>query len=184
MRELVERARDGDHDAFARILAERGDRLYAVAYLMMRHPTAAEDALQDASLRAWRDLPRLRDLDRFDGWLRRLVINACFDALRRQRRRPTEIALSPADEPGTSDATERIADHEALARAFARLSPEHRAVVVLSHYEGLTAGEVAVALKVPVGTVKSRLHHALRALRAALDADARAPERVSTGLHR
>jgi RNA polymerase sigma-70 factor, ECF subfamily len=179
MRELVERARDGDHDAFARILAERADRLFAVAYLVMRHRAAAEDAVQDASLRAWRDLPRLRDLDRFDGWLRRLVINACFDSLRRQRRRPAEIALGTSDEPATSDASARIADHEALARAFTRLSPEHRAVVVLSHYEGMTTGEVASALDVPHGTVKSRLHHALRALRAALDADARAPERAT-----
>lgn len=183
MRELVERARDGDHDAFARILAERADRLYAIAYLVMRHRAAAEDALQDASLRAWRDLPRLRELDRFDGWLRRLVINACFDSLRRQRRRPTQIALAPGDEPATSDSTERIADREALARAFARLSPEHRAVVVLSHYEGMTTGEIASVLDVPSGTVKSRLHHALRALRAALDADARTPER-STEPHR
>ena len=105
MRELVERARDGDHDAFARILAERIDRLYALAYLVMRHRSAAEDALQDACLRAWRDLPRLRELDRFDPWLRRLVINACLDSLRRQRRRPTEIALVPADEPAFRAAT-------------------------------------------------------------------------------
>jgi RNA polymerase sigma-70 factor, ECF subfamily len=177
MRELVERARNGDHEAFARILAERIDRLYALAYLVMRHRSAAEDALQDASLRAWRDLPRLHEIDRFDGWMRRLVINACLDSLRRQRRRPTEIALVPADEPATSDSTDRIADREALARAFVRLSPEHRAVVVLSHYEDMTTREIASLLDLPPGTVKSRLHHALRALRGALEADARTPDR-------
>jgi RNA polymerase sigma-70 factor, ECF subfamily len=178
MRELVERARNGDHDAFARILAERADRLYALAYLMMRQRAAAEDALQDASLRAWRDLPRLRNIDRLDGWLRRLVINACLDALRRQRRRPPETALGPGDEPATADASEQIADREALARAFTNLSPEHRAVIVLTHYEGMATSEVASLLDVPPGTVKSRLHHALRALRAALDADARPPQRA------
>lgn len=182
MRELVERARHGDRDAFAHILVERADRLYALAYLVMRDRASAEDALQDASLRAWRDLPRLRELDRFDAWLRRLVINACFDSLRRQRRRPVHIALAAADEPTTPDSTEGIADREALARAFARLSPEHRAVIVLSHYEDMTTREIASLLDVPTGTVKSRLHHALRALRAALDADARTPER-STELH-
>jgi RNA polymerase sigma-70 factor (ECF subfamily) len=179
MHELVERARNGDHDAFGRLLADRADRLYALAYLMMRQRAAAEDALQDASLRAWHDLPRLRHVDRFDGWLRRLVINACLDALRRQRRRPSETALRPTDEPRTADATERVADRDALAQAFARLSPEHRAVIVLSHYEGMATREVASVLYVPQGTVKSRLHHALRALRAALEADARPPERAT-----
>jgi RNA polymerase sigma-70 factor (ECF subfamily) len=177
MRELVERARDGDHEAFARILAERADRLHAIAYLMMRHRHGAEDAVQEASLKAWRDLPRLRDVDRFDAWLRRLVVHACIDLLRRQRRRPVEAAFEPMTEPSTPDASTAIADHDALARAFSRLSPEHRAVVVLSQYDGLSTSEVASVLGIPSGTVKSRLHHALRALRAALDADARAPRR-------
>lgn len=177
MRELVERARDGDHEAFARMLTECADRLFAIAYLMLRNRAEAEDAVQDASLRAWRDLPRLRELDRFDAWVRRLVIHACVDLLRRQRRRPTEIAIESIHEPSMPDASPEIAEHDALARAFARLSPEHRAVVVLSQYDGLTTNEVASVLDIPAGTVKSRLHHALRGMRAALDADARAPER-------
>jgi RNA polymerase sigma-70 factor (ECF subfamily) len=174
MRELVERARRGDHEAFAQILADRADRLHAIAYLMMRHHAAAEDAVQEASLDAWRDLPRLRDVDRFDAWMRRLVINACIDLLRRQRRRPTETVFD-SFEPPTPDTSAAVADRDALARAFTRLSPDHRAVVVLSQFDGLSTKEIAAVLEIANGTVKSRLHHALRALRAALDADARVP---------
>lgn len=177
MRELVERAQRGDHEAFARLLADRADRLHAIAYLMIRQQATAEDALQEASLRAWRDLPRLRDADRFDAWVRRLVVHACIDLLRHQRRRPAETVFDSFVEPATPDASAAIADHDALARAFTRLSPEHRAVVVLSHFDGLSTGEIAAVLEIASGTVKSRLHHALRALRAALDADARIPGR-------
>jgi RNA polymerase sigma-70 factor (ECF subfamily) len=175
MRELVERARDGDHDAFTRLVVDRADHLFATAYLTLRSRDRAEDAVQEACLRAWRDLPALRDADRFDAWLRRLLMNACVDQLRRERRRPTDLAFDPGRAPSTPDVSSAIADADALSRAFLRLSPRQRAVIVLSHFEDLTTSEIAAALDIPAGTVKSRLHHALRALRAALDADARAP---------
>jgi len=175
MRELVERARNGDHDAFTRLVVDRADHLHATAYLILRRRDSTEDAVQEAFLRAWRDLPRLRDPDRFDAWLRRLLLNACIDRLRRERRMQAEIVSDMGRSTSTSDVSSTVADADALSRAFTRLSPEQRAVVVLSHFEDLTTSEIASALDIPRGTVKSRLHHALRALRAALDADARAP---------
>lgn len=177
MRDLVERARGGDHDAFARLMADRADSMFATAYLILRDRAGAEDAVQEACLRAWRDLPRLRDMDRYDAWSRRLLVHACIDQLRRQQRRPAQVAIDARPEPAAVDMSASVVNRDALAQAFARLSPDQRAVVVLSHYEELTTGEIASLLDIPTGTVKSRLHHALRALRAALDADARAPAR-------
>jgi RNA polymerase sigma-70 factor (ECF subfamily) len=174
MRELVERAQRGDHDAFARLLASGADRLYAIAFLTLRDRVDAEDADQDACLKAWRDLPGLRDADRYDAWIRRILVRACVDQLRRRRRRPTEVALLPLHAPSIPDPSGQVAAADELSRAFIKLSAEHRAVVVLSHFADLTASEIASTLDIPVGTVKSRLHHALRALRAALDSDARA----------
>ena len=175
MRELVERAQRGDRDAFAGLLARSADRLYAIAFLMLRERANAEDAVQDACLKAWRDLPGLRDPDRYDAWIRRILVRACVDQLRRRRRRPTEVPLLPIHAPSTSDPGRLVADADELGRAFAQLSAEHRAVVVLSHFDDLTAPEIASILGIPVGTVKSRLHHALRVLRGAIEADARVP---------
>jgi RNA polymerase sigma-70 factor (ECF subfamily) len=180
-REMVELARSGDHEAFAALAGSVVDRLYATALLILRDHSLAEDATQETIVRAWRALPSLRDPDRFDAWLRRLLVNACRDEGRRQRRRGSEVALLPMHEPVAADASHALLDHEALERAFRRLRPEHRAVVVLHYYDGLTQLEVADAIGVPLGTVKSRLHHATRALRAALEADARSPRLTGGG---
>lgn len=175
MRELVERAQRGDHDAYAMLVTAQADRLYAVAYLLTGDRGSAEDAVQDACIEAWRDLPRLRAADRFNAWLRRIVVHACLDDLRRRRRRPREIRIDPHHHPASADHAPAVAQADALAHAFARLSHQHRTVIVLSHFDGQSTAEIAATLGLPVGTVKSRLHHALRAMRAALDADARLP---------
>ena len=172
-RELVERARRGDRDAFTAIAAASVDRLFAIATLMLRDPAAAEDAVQEALIRAWRDLPALRDPSRLDAWLRRLLVRAAYDEARRGRRHRAELVLLPGQDTTVDDATDLVADREVLNRAFRRLSVEHRAAIVLRHYLGLSVPDIADNLAVPLGTAKSRLHHAERALRAAVEADAR-----------
>jgi RNA polymerase sigma-70 factor (ECF subfamily) len=173
-RGLVEAAQRGDHDAFEALAIGAGDRLFAIARLILRDVHAAEDAVQEALVHAWRDLPRLRDADRFDAWLHRLLINACYDQGRHRRRWSAEIHVLHADAP-TEDAAGSLADRDQIERGFRRLKPEHRVVVVLHHYLGLSAPEIADTLGIPVGTAKSRLHYALETLRAALEADARPP---------
>ncbi|MGH2392956.1 MAG: RNA polymerase sigma factor [Candidatus Limnocylindria bacterium] len=172
-RELVVLAKSGDHEAFSALAGSVVDRLYATAVLILRDHNQAEDATQETIVRAWRDLPSLRDPDRFDAWLRRLLVHACRDEGRRQRRRSAEVTLLPAHQPSIGDSSTQLADREALERAFRRLSADHRTVVVLHYFHGLSQPEVADATGVPLGTVKSRLNHATRALRAALEADAR-----------
>jgi RNA polymerase sigma-70 factor (ECF subfamily) len=172
-RELIELAQAGDREAFSALAASIVDRLYATAVLILRDHSMADDATQETIVRAWRDLPSLRDPDRFDAWVRRLLVNACRDEGRRQRRRRPEMQLLPTHEPTVSDTSGQLADRDALERGFRRLSPDHRTAVVLHHYLGLPLPEIADATGVPVGTVKSRLHHAIRAMRAALEADAR-----------
>jgi RNA polymerase sigma-70 factor (ECF subfamily) len=171
---LVERARGGDHDAFAQLAAASIDRMNAIAWLILRDLDDAEDAVQDALVRTWRELPRLREADRFDAWLRRLLVNACHDISRRRRRRAlVAIAMSTPDGEAHDDWM-RFEDHEQLARAFQRLPIEQRIVLVLEHYVGLTGPEIAAATGVSLGTAKSRARYARSAMRAALEADARA----------
>jgi RNA polymerase sigma-70 factor (ECF subfamily) len=147
------------------------DRLIAVARLIVRDPGLAEDAVQEALVRCWRQLPTLRDADRFDGWLYRILVNAAADEAKRHRR--FKASLRPiALEPAVDDFAV-LADREQLAQGFGRLSVEHRAVVVLHHYLGLPLAEIATTLGIPVGTAKSRYHYAMSALRAALEAEAR-----------
>ena len=172
-RELVELARNGDRDAFSALAASVIDRLYATAMLILRDHSMADDATEETIVLAWRDLPSLRDPDRFDAWLRRLLVNACRDEGRRHRHRRPEITLLPVHEPVIGDSSSALADRDALERGFRRLTPDHRTVIVLHHYLGLSLAEVASATNAPLGTVKSRIHHATRALRAALEADAR-----------
>jgi RNA polymerase sigma-70 factor (ECF subfamily) len=174
-RHLVEAARSGDHDAYAALVLGVGDHMFRVAKLILRDADQAEDAVQDALVRAWHELPRLRDPERFDAWVRRLVVNACYDAARRQRRR-VEISIFPDIE--APDRTSELVARDTLDRAFRRLAVDQRAVLVLHHYLGLTSEEVAEAAGIPVGTAKSRIHYATRAMRAALEADDRTtPER-------
>ena len=172
-RELVALARNGDREAFSALAASVVDRLYATAMLILRDHSMADDATQETIVRVWRDLPSLRDPDRFDAWLRRLLVNACRDEGRRHRRRRPEMTLLPTYEPVIGDSSAGLADRDALERGFRRLKPDHRAVIVLHYYLDLSLVEVASATGAPLGTVKSRIHHATRALRAALEADAR-----------
>ena len=172
-RELVERAMAGDHDAFSELARVSIGRLYAVARLILRDPHRAEDATQEALVVAWRDLSALRDPDRFDGWLHRLLVRACYREASRGRRRWTVETEVREWEGMVPDATNELADRDQLERGFHRLAPDQRAVIVLHHYLGLSLDETADVLGVPHGTARSRLHRAMGALRAALEADAR-----------
>ena len=164
-RALIERARRGDHDAFTLLLDVRLARLDAAARLIVRDPELARDAVQDALIRAWRDLPGLRDPDRFDAWLHRLIVNACLDLIRRRRRRVIEVELLPIDLPTAVDTAASLADRQLIDDALARLEPQQRAVVALHYLLGMPLPEVAASLRIPLGTAKSRLHYALAAMR-------------------
>ena len=168
---LVEQARDGDDVAFTTLVDLDGDRCFAIAFRILRDVERAEDAVQQAFLQAWRELPRLRDPERFGPWLHRLLVNACYEEIRRHRRWTTNLRPLPMDGPPQPDSTVSVADRDALERAFLRLTAEHRAVFVLHHHAGLSLAEVSEVVGVPLGTVKSRMHHATRHLRAAIVAD-------------
>jgi RNA polymerase sigma-70 factor, ECF subfamily len=173
--DLVERAMHGDHGAFAELASGALGRLYGTAGLILGEEAAASDAVQAALVRAWRDLPTLRDPARFDGWLYRLLVNACRDEARgRQRRRQREIPLDDFDRPMPTVAERELADRDELDRAFDRLTDDQRAIISLVFYRDLTLPQAAEALGTPLGTAKSRLHRALEALRAALAAERRA----------
>jgi RNA polymerase sigma-70 factor, ECF subfamily len=179
--ELVIRAQRGDQEAFASLAVAAGDRLHAVAHRILRDIDLAEDATQQALLSIWRDLPQLRDPARFDAWSYRLLVRACYAEGRRTRQWTPNLRLLPTDEPAVSDDLSAIHDRDQLERGFRRLSIDHRAVVVLHHYLDLPLEEVAESLDVPLGTAKSRLHFAMRGLRAALEADARPTAREAAG---
>jgi len=173
-RELVEQAIGGDHDAFAELVRLSSRKLYAVAVLILRDKTRAEDATQEALVAAWRDLAGLRDPDRFDAWLHRVLVRECYREARKQRRRiEVEGQVRPITE--TADPSKQSAMRDELERGFARLPIDQRTVLVLHHYAGYSFPEIAHALGIPVGTAKSRVHRATNAMRAALRADARAP---------
>jgi RNA polymerase sigma-70 factor (ECF subfamily) len=172
-RVLVEAARRGDREAYADLIRTRGDRLYALAQRILRDVDRAEDALQEALVIAWRDLSGLRDPDRFDAWLHRLVVRACLVEATRERRRFENLRVLPIEMPATGDDFLNVADRDQLERGFHRLTPQQRALLVLRHFEDRDLAEIADILGIPVGTARSRLHHAHRAMRAALDADAR-----------
>ena len=171
--DLVVRAQLGDKGAYAHVAAQVADRFLAVARRILRDIDLAEDATQQALLAIWRDLPTLRDPARFDAWSYRLLLRACYAEGRRARQWAPNLRVLPVDEPSGPDATSSVVDRDQLERGFRRLALDHRAVVVLHHYLDLPLDEVAETLGVPVGTVRSRLLHAMRGLRAALEADAR-----------
>ena len=183
-RELVERAGRGDHDAFAALANAAIFRLDAAARLILNDPDLAKDAVQEALVRAWRDLPTLRNPDRFDAWLHRLLVHACYrEAGRVKRRGSFEVQVdplvmpeaSPAAFDGTGDLAIDLAERDQLERGFRRLDLDQRAVLVMHYYLGFSLDEAAVVLAVPPGTVRSRLHRAINAMRSALEADARSP---------
>jgi RNA polymerase sigma-70 factor (ECF subfamily) len=172
--DLVRTAATGDQQAFERLVRPAGDRLLAIARKILRDPDAAEDAVQVAVIQAWRELPRLREPDRFDAWLTKLLVNACYQEARRARRNTARVervaAADAGGEAAAPDDAESLADRLLIERAFLTLSPAHRAIVVLHHYADLPLAEVAAIAGIAPGTARSRLHYALRALRAALEA--------------
>jgi RNA polymerase sigma-70 factor (ECF subfamily) len=172
----VVRARAGDRAAFDLLAASVVDRLFAIARLVLRDTDRAEDAVQETLVRCWRDLPALRDPAKFDSWLRRLLMNAIHDELRRDRRARAAIRILHL-EPAIADSSGDVDVREQLDRGFGRLSVDHRAVIVLRLYLGLSIDETAATLGIPVGTAKSRLHYATEAMRIALEADARPSNR-------
>jgi RNA polymerase sigma-70 factor (ECF subfamily) len=178
---LVRRAARGDAEAFDALARDRMDRLYAIAYRILRDPHDAEDAVQQALWGAWADLPALRDPARFDAWLYRLLVRMCYRAARGRRRRDVVVQLLPEHhELADPQRADEIADRDVIDRAFALLSTEHRAVMVLHHYVGLGFEEIAAILEIPPGTARSRAHYATRHLRDVLSVDER-PSDVAAG---
>lgn len=169
---LVQRAREGDEDAFAQLVDMDGDRCYAIAYRILRDVDRAKDAVQQAFLLAWRELPRLRDPERHQVWLYRLLVNACYEEARRHRRWTTRVRVLPMEGPAAPDSMVSVEDRDELERAFQKLSPEHRAVFVMHHHAGLPLATISEVVGVPIGTVKSRLHHSIKNLRAVLTGEA------------
>jgi RNA polymerase sigma-70 factor, ECF subfamily len=178
-RDLVERAMAGDHDAFSELARNAIGRLFVVARLILRDEGRAEDATQEALVTAWRRLDGLRDPDRFDAWLHRLLVHACYREARRDRRRGSiEVRIDPLVMPEASrvlDSSVDLADRDQLERGFRRLDVDQRTVLVLHYYLGFSLDDAAEVLGIPPGTVRSRLHRAINAMRAALEADARTP---------
>ena len=172
MRDVVEAAMRGDRDAFGWLVNQTADRMFAVAARILRDPHLAEDALQSALVTAWRQLPTLRDPDRFEAWVRKLVVHACYAEARRRRTWTANVRVLPIDGPAAPDELLSVFDRDALDRAFRRLSLEQRAVFVLHHHVGLPLVEIAETLGIPAGTARSRLHYATWSLREAIEADA------------
>jgi RNA polymerase sigma factor (sigma-70 family) len=181
-RDLVEQAMAGEHEAFSELARASIGRLYAAARLILRDDQRAEDATQEALVAAWRDLSALRDPDRFEAWLHRLLVRACYRETRRGKRRwAMEIEIFDVDgiEP---DPALDFADRDQLERAFDGLHPDQRTIIVLHYYLGLSLDEAADALGIPPGTVRSRLHRATQTMRAVLDADTRASAQIERRL--
>ena len=174
-RDLVDQAKRGDEEAFDALARMVGDRCMAIACRILRDADLAEDAVQAALIVAWRELRTLRDADRFEPWLHRILTNECYAEARRRTRWSAEIRLLPVEDQPEASGILTVNDRDQLERAFRRLTLEQRAVLVFHHYIGLPLPEVADRLGIPRGTAKSRLHHATAALRASVDADARTP---------
>jgi len=173
--EVVERAQRGDHAAFETLAAAAINRLYAIATRVLRDPSAAEDAVQECLIRAWRDARALRDPSRWDAWLYRLLLNACRDEQRRRGRRPIAISIEPIELAGEFTGLTAVEGRDELERGFRRLTVEHRMALAMHVYLGLRPAEIARTLGIPEGTVASRIHYASRALRSALEAEVRSP---------
>ena len=174
-RTLVDQAKRGDEEAFDALARMVADRCMAIAFRILRDSYLAEDAVQAALVVAWRELRTLRDSDRFEPWLHRILTNECYAEARRRTTWSANIRLLPVDGPVEASGYLTVNDRDQLERAFRRLTLEQRAVLVFHHYVGLSLPEVAQRLDIPLGTAKSRLHHATSAVRASLQADDRTP---------
>ena len=172
-RDLVVQAQDGDRHAFEALMLQSHTRLQSVAIGILRDPHLAEDAVQATLIKAWSELRTLRDPLRFEPWLHRILTNACYAEAGRRQRWSEGVRILPATGSAGPDEYLTVDDRDVLERAFRRLTVQQRAVLVYHHYLGLSIAEVAARTGLPVGTTKSRLHHATRALRASLEADAR-----------
>ncbi len=170
---LVEAARSGDEEAFASIVRRSADQLFAVAHRILRDVGRAEDAVQQALVTAWRELPALRETERFDAWLHRILVHACYAEAKRASKWSANVVILPLHGPATPDTTQDIVTRDALDRGFRRLPTEQRAAFVLHHYLGWSVAEIAANLEIPAETIKSRIRYATSTLRAAFDADAR-----------
>jgi RNA polymerase sigma-70 factor (ECF subfamily) len=179
--EVVVRAQGGDERAFATLATEISRRLNALAVGILRDRELAEDAVQQALISIWRDLPTLREPANFEAWSYRIVVRACYAEAQRRRRRWRELLGVMIVEPAAPDDISAVVDRDQVHRGFRRLSLEQRAVVVLHYYFDLPLEAVARTLDVPEGTVRSRFHRAVQSLRAALEADARSPVAAGTG---
>ena len=171
-RDLVEQARRGDREAFTVLVHQVSDSLYAVAQRILRDSSLAEDALQNALVLAWRQIPHLREPERFDAWIHRILVHACYDESQRARPWVATVRVLPMDGPSTPDGSASLADRDELERAFRKLPIDQRAVFVLHHYLGLPLVEIAELLEIPAGTARSRLHYAIAGLRDALAVEA------------
>ena len=176
-RVLVERAQRGDRDAYEQLARGVARRLFLIASRILRDTDAAEDAVQATLVAIWRDLPSLRDPDRFDAWTYRLIVRQCRNIGRRERRMGVTVVDLSDELRSRQDPVGDVAVRDELGRAFDALSRDHRTVVVLHYLVGLPIAEIAEILDIPYGTVGSRLHHGMRAMRAALDAAERSSVR-------
>ena len=171
-RELVRQAINGDREAFSELMRAAAPRQYALATLILRDRSRAQDAVQEAFVSAWKGMAALRNPDAWDAWLHRLTIRACFHAVRREsRRRTVELHVVVGSEHSSpEDSVANVVQRDLLERELSRLPIEQRAVIVLRFYADLPLGEVADILDIPIGTAKSRQHRGLQAMRASLDA--------------
>ncbi len=174
-RALVDRARQGDAEAFGTLARTVGDRCMAIAFRILRDADLADEAVQATLVTAWRELQALRDPDRFEPWLHRILTNECYELSSQRRRWSPDIHVLPSIPRSESDDFLTVDDRDQLDRAFRRLTIEQRTVLVFHHYLGLSLAEVAERVGIPLGTAKSRLHHATLAMRASVEADARTP---------
>jgi RNA polymerase sigma-70 factor (ECF subfamily) len=174
-RVLVDQARKGDRDAFASLVHQVSDSLFAIAFRVLRDTGLAEDALQNTLVSAWRQLPHLRDSERFDAWIHRILIHACYAESRRGRQLAAGMRVLDISRTSTPDSSRELADRDEIERAFRHVPLEQRAVFVLHHYLGLPLVEIAETLGIPAGTARSRLHYATRSLRTAMVAGAAIP---------
>lgn len=169
--DLVVRVQHGDERAFEALALADSPRLHRVAYGILRDSESAEDATQRALVSIWRDIRRLRDPGKYEAWSYRLLVHACYREARQRRDLLRITDIRELQAPATADAFEQVDDRDQLERGFRQLSVEHRSVIVLRCLLDMPMQQVAETLGVAPGTVGSRLHRALRALRAALQAD-------------